>query len=182
MQLTRTRAPAPIVSLVDALVHLRVSHDSENDLIGGLIEAASDHIAGPSGVLGQCLGDQEWLVELPGWADPLVLPVQPVRAVVSVRYVDQAGVLQVLDPAAYRLVTPWAGRPELRPATAWPALGAATYPVELRLTCGAEPVPAAARAAALMIVSHFYDHREGGDGLPPAVHALLAPLRRGLVG
>lgn len=188
MILTRTVAPsqAPI-SLDEAAAHLRVSSGEEDHLIEGLIAAAVAYLDGPDGVLGRCLMAQEWQLRLSSWADPIRLPVEPVRSV-AVSYVDAAGVVQVLDGAGYSLRQPMGCGPQLRPAhgAAWPDLGDSDLPVTVTMQAGyseAAAVPAPLKVAMLMLIAHWFQNREAvvvgtiTSELPMAVAALIAPFR-----
>lgn len=51
MTLIRTGAPAvEPVTLVDAKAHLRITHSSEDDLIGGLVRAAREDVERATGM------------------------------------------------------------------------------------------------------------------------------------
>jgi uncharacterized phiE125 gp8 family phage protein len=52
------------VSLAEAKAHLRVDFDDEDALISGLIDAATQHLDGWSGVLGRALMPQTWEMSL----------------------------------------------------------------------------------------------------------------------
>src|SRR5690606_10673336 len=48
------------VTLAEAKLHLRVDHDDEDALISNLIQAATGHLDGWTGILGHCLVEQVW--------------------------------------------------------------------------------------------------------------------------
>lgn len=188
----RVTPPAvPLLSLEEAKVHCRVDADDEDGLIEGLIAAATDHLDGWSGILGRCLVNQQWrlgLIGFPTWGG-VKLPFPDVSAA-SVSYVDENGDEQSLDDDLFEVVEGWGGsilRARSQSQT-WPAVSTdAAAPVAATITSGygpaAEDVPAAIRQAALLMVGHWYEHRQAAvtgltvAELPMAVDALLAPHR-----
>lgn len=189
MRLTLVTAPsADPVDLVSAKRHCRVDHADDDDFIGSLIAAASNHIEGPSGILGRAIMPQTWLLELSGWVSSIVLPVEPVRSV-SVAYTDANGEAQTLAADQYSL-SAWPSA-----ATTWrfvddavrPVLDAVEYPVRITIEAGfasADAVPEPLKVAILMLVGHWYGNREavivGTSSAPTsmAFDALIAPFRR----
>lgn len=67
-----------VVSLEDAKAQCRVSHDDEDMLISGLIDAATAHLDGLNGTLGLALGPQTWRAVFDAGDDTSVLPLGPV--------------------------------------------------------------------------------------------------------
>ena len=114
MQLITPPAGEP-VSLAEAKLHLRVDFDDDDSLIQVLISAARqaaetltnrqlvtarwrmvlDSFPGPS-LMGVPAGQ---VFTLPGHA--VLLPKSPVQSVVEIRYLDMAGVWQVMPAANY---------------------------------------------------------------------------------
>uniref|UniRef100_UPI002AFFC390 head-tail connector protein n=1 Tax=Hoeflea sp. TaxID=1940281 RepID=UPI002AFFC390 len=74
------------VSLAEARLHLRVDEDADDTLITSLIGAAVDHLDGWTGILGQCLVEQEWRQDFDAFASCLSLPLGPVTSITSVDY------------------------------------------------------------------------------------------------
>lgn len=76
----------PVVTLAEAKDHLRVSHDDEDWLIAGLIDAATAHLDGVGGVLGRALNPQTWRAVFCGGAAgelplvPVISKMAPVTA------------------------------------------------------------------------------------------------------
>lgn len=68
----------PVVSLDEAKAHLRVSHDDEDDLIRGLIAAATAYLDGLDGVLGRALSPQTWRAVYREGSATDCLPIGPV--------------------------------------------------------------------------------------------------------
>lgn len=187
MQLIRTVAPAAALSTAEVRAHLRVSATDEDVLIDAMAAAVAAYLDGPAGILGRAILTQTWTVQLTSWADALVLPVEPVQSV-SVAYVNTLGATVALSSALYVLIRPFGAAPFLRPVvgTAWPALGAADWPVTVTVNAGESVLPADLRVAMLMMVGQMFENREGGGekamaDLPPAAAALLARHRRGVL-
>lgn len=189
MRLTRTTEPNELpVDLAAAKLHCRVDSDVEDDVINGLIAAATEYLDGPAGVLGRALVSQEWLLELAAWPNGLTLPIEPVQSV-SITYIDTDGVEQSLDAATFELVQPGASQPThlvLTERAALPQLGSGLYPVKISITAGfggAAAVPQGIQTAIYMLVAHWYEHRqpvvvgEAVSDVPMAVSALLARWR-----
>lgn len=186
--------PEPIVTWAAADAHLKLDGDtSQQAFVESLIAAATGHIDGPNGWLGRALGVQT--LEARGesfWPDDWRLPYPPHIDVVSVKYVDGAGVLQTVDSAAYEL-----DERAILPAygTSWPTPRGSRASVQLRYRAGyvadpeADPlvatVPAPIRAAILLMAGDLYRFREtavvgtvGADiPMSTTVENLLAPYR-----
>jgi uncharacterized phiE125 gp8 family phage protein len=123
---------------------------------------------------------------------PLVvhLPVAPVSAIVSVTYLDGAGDVQTLDPAAYSLYA-HPDRPEmaLDPLYVLPEMAIGRSSVRVRVTAGPDadnPIPRAVAQAILLTVADLYANRESTSAtslfeIPHGPDRLLQPYMRGLV-
>ena len=177
------------VTLAEAKAHLRVEHGEEDGLISALVETVTARLDGRRGILGGfCLVTQTWQEEFDGFASwGLPLALAPVASIVTVAYVDAAGLPATLAPTAFRLTEGRNGCTRLDPAlhTEFPATTAG-HPVVVTYVCGVEPedVPAALRTAILLQVGHLYTYREGGGSdalLSGPVEALLWPFKRVLV-
>ena len=169
------------VPVAAAKAHLRVDHDLDDAHIEDLIRAATEHLDGWSGVLGRALEAQTWELALDAFPDGAIrLPLGPVASVTSVIYADPAGAEQTVDPGAYVLdaqsVEGW-----VVPIDGWPATMETVNAVRVRWVAGTG-TPRAARQAILLLVGHWYAHREAvGEAaveLPLGVQSLIAPLRR----
>lgn len=187
MRLKPVTAPAAQpVTLDEAKAHLRVTAADEDALITALIAAAVGHVDGPSGTLGRALVEQEWDLLLDDFpCDELELPLPPLRSVTSITYVDEQGATQTLAPAAYE-VDASGPRGVVLPAygQTWPRTRVQRNAVTVRFKAGygttGASVPAAIRAAILLLVGDLYANREAqGDTLArnATVDALLFPYR-----
>ncbi len=173
--LTRITAPAATpITLEEAKAQLRVDHEDEDLLIHHYIDAATAWLDGPAGILGRCLVTLSLQMDLDSVTGPLLLPF-PDSEFDSAVFPDAAG--SDLDYRIDRrdqrlLVQPFAGFGRPAAITFTAGYGA---PAD---------VPAAIRQAMLLLIAHWYEHREAvslgasPSALPMAVDALLAPYRR----
>lgn len=188
-----TAPAAPVISTSDAKAHLRVVSSSEDALIAAFVLAAIAHLDGWSGILGRCLVTQEWRQDFAGWPEDgrLRLPfpdVDPDSVVVT--YLDTLADEQVVPDTQYEVLEDARGTyVEFRAAFTSPSLeDDRAAPVWVQFDAGygaAAAVPAAIRAAILLIVGDLYENRENSvisearvQALPIAADRLLTPYRR----
>ena len=185
MSLVLDTAPAVIVTKAEAKKHLRIFHDDEDEYIESLVSAATYHIDGPDGVIGRCLGEQVWVWTIDGIPScPLHIPMPPTISVDAIVYDNVSNV-----------ETPYTGFRVLHldattGAYILPAIDG-VHPttngepgcVRIEFTAGFDPLPASIKHAVLLLVSHWYEHREAAVDtgakfglleLPFGVRALLA--------
>lgn len=176
------------VTLAEAKAHLRVEHTADDAYITTLIEAVRTCI---EGITHRALVTQTLELTLdafPSCSGVVRLPRNPVSAVTSVQYIDDAGITQTLDAAKYRVdlksivarLTPAYGE-------IWPTTRPITNAVIVTFTAGygtAGAVPKAIKQAILLSIGTYYDTlRETvivGDSVqevPPAAGFLLGPYR-----
>lgn len=185
----RTVAPAaPLLTIADAKAHLRVDHADEDALISGLIDAAHAHIDGYGGTLGRALITQTWTVDFPTFMNRMDIPLAPVQSA-TIQYYDSTNAQQTLATSVYAVLTDGLGPyVDLKYNQQWPQTYTRDDAVKITFVAGygatAASVPAAIRAAMLLLISHWYDNRstlsigESVSELPFSVSALLAPFRR----
>lgn len=186
-KLTTGPAAEP-VTLAEAREHLRVTHTGEDALIGSLITAAREHV---ESVTGLRLIDQDWELALPAFPQPrahqprttaeaIELPGWPLQSVDAVTYRDATGALQTLAPEAYR-VDDFRRPARLTPIGQWPATES-DNPLAVRVTYslgfGADgvEVPAAIRAAILLLVGDLFENRQGQQEAALVGNATVAAL------
>ncbi|MCW1431398.1 head-tail connector protein [Novosphingobium sp. JCM 18896] len=180
------------VSLDDAKRQVRV-HTSDNTFNAELqayIDAATNHLDGPNGILDRVLEPQVWELTLDAFTDSIEIPLRPVISVESIKYSDADGAEQTLNPDAYTV--------DLSSSTAWVVRNSAeSYPqtvdginaVRVRFTAGyalsgsESGVPAALKQAILLLVGHFFENKAAVSvgnptEVPLAFNALVMPYRR----
>lgn len=197
MSLKLIEAPAvPVVSLTDMKAHMRVDHDDDDDLIEGLVVAATQHLDGRDGWLGRAFITQTWELILDGFPHcEMRIPLPPLQSVESVKYDDAAGVEQTLAADKYTVDT--ASEPGwIVPVynTRWPVTLRAINAVRVQFICGypgdgASPedltanVPRPIVEAVKRIVGTLYEIRETvivgstPTKVSAAAEAMLAPYR-----
>lgn len=185
MTLFQTVAPlAEPVTLSEAKRSLRLDHDSEDELIGGLIRAAREEVEAACGL---ALIEQSWrlcLDRLPR-SGLVHLRRHPVREVLSVTVYGGDGEASLVDPASYQLDA--ASRPARLQFHRPPLPGIAMNGIEIDFTAGfgeaGTDVPDLIKRAMLVLVAHWYEFRASFSGreqpvsFPPGYERLIAPWR-----
>lgn len=187
MRLELVTAPTGRVLTIDAVKqNLRIAHDDDHALLGGLIDAVTSYLDGPYGILRNCLLDQVWAVSAPAWGR-LRLGLGNIKSVELVKYWPaDGGAVVTLDPSAYQLWDDAHGA-FLTFVSTPPALAFRRDAVTAHFKAGygaaAKDVPDAVRQAMHLLVGHYYKHSEAvitgtrPTELPLGVKALLAPYR-----
>lgn len=187
----RTVAPsATPVSLSEVKAHCRVDDSDSDTVLTALLNAAVDHLDGYSGILGRCMVEQSWRIDLADWpAGGLIrLPFPDVSAISSIKYYDEDNAEQTVDGANYQRVQDALGSVVRlvddfdAPAVYDDRLDA----VQVTFVAGfgnAAAVPAPLKVAIMLLVSHWNENREavgagGFDEMPFGTKALVAPYRR----
>lgn len=156
------------LSVADVSEYLRLD-DSPTDtlLISSLITAARQHL---ENYLNRYIAEQTVELALTGWKDKIDLSA-PVQSVTSVKYLDENGVQQTLNPNQYIVDT------YSEPAAIYPAYDV-TYPnlydqennVKIRYVVGftsggspdTNPLPDPLKFAMMLIIGDLYANREAG--------------------
>lgn len=178
-----TAPTTDMVSLAEAKAHCRVDHDDEDAYLVALIEAATGHLDGYSGVLGRALLPQTWRQDFEDFGDVMRLPVGPVQSVTTVSYQDANGADQTLASTEYVLLRDDFGDyVTLAANKSWPSVGERADAVKITYLTGSAGIPSAIKHAALLLVGHWFSHREAVSAgsmmaTPMAVDALLTPHR-----
>lgn len=124
--------------------------------------------------------------------DTIRVPRPPLQSVSWVKYYDAAGVQQTLDPAKYHVAPAGEpGRIVLKSESVWPEVqDGRPEAVEVQFVAGygaASAVPAAAKAAILVVMAAARENPAGDDnilvrgGLPASARRLLNTLEFGEV-
>jgi uncharacterized phiE125 gp8 family phage protein len=173
------------ITLAVAKAHLRVDFDDDDTLIGALITAAREYC---EDVLGRALMTRtlEGALDDEPEGDTITLPRPPLSSVRSVKFYDTDDVATTVDPADYLVdITSEPGRVVLNDGAEWPQVDlrpANAVVIEFDAGYGDDPedVPAKFRQAMLLMIGHWYTHREEvsvGSGsampIPFAASALL---------
>lgn len=164
MSLVLDTAPAAVVTKAEAKRHLRIFHDTDDDYIEGLVSAATYHLDGPDGALGRCLGSQKWIWTIDGFPSgncPLSIPMPPTVSVDAVAYDNTVNVEAAYT--GFRVLHPGATTGTyLLPAIdgEYPDTNGEPGCVRVTLTAGYDPLPTTIKHAILLLVSHWFEHRE----------------------
>ena len=188
MTLVLTSGPAvEPVSLAEAKLHLRVDANSEDTLISSLIITSRLHV---EAALGLALITQSWSYFLDAWpaGASVKLPLRPIQSVTAVKLYAPDDSAETLAPDTYQIDGAAAPPRVIRQgALAWPPPKRPANAIEIALVAGygdaAADVPAPIRQAVLLLVAHWYEHREpvviGAPtaAVPQMVSQLLHPFR-----
>jgi len=188
MALVLTSGPAvEPVTLAEAKAHLRVDGTAEDTLIGSLIITSRLHI---EAALGLALITQGWSYFLDDWPPgrEVALPLRPVQSITAVKLYAADESLETLAAGSYLL--DGGGSPARlvrRTNAAWPKPSRPAGGIEIAFIAGygdaAASVPAPIRQAILLLIAHWYEHREPVEvgsasvPVPPMVSDLLQPYR-----
>jgi uncharacterized phiE125 gp8 family phage protein len=193
MATVQTSAPAiEPVTLAAVKAHLRIDTNDEDALLQSLIMTARLHI---EVALGLALITQTWSCYFdrwPKWNDgrngpgTLVLPLSPVSSVDAIRVYSEDGTFATLPRASFTLdLASRSPRIAPRAVTTAPMAGRPLNGIEIAVTAGfganAADIPAPIRQAHLLLVTHWYEHRDPNEigaeetHIPSGVSSLLAP-------
>lgn len=166
------------VTVAEAKKHMRVEHDEEDEVIAGMVGAATEYIEKQ---IGRALVSRDYELSCYDIERLDRLPIAPVQQVLSLTYYSPTD--GVLDAQAddFTLVSAL-DRPRVRFG------GHVTNrDVVIRFRAGygtAADVPRALKHAVLLMAGHFYEHREavtmGGGGafaVPMTIESLINPYR-----
>lgn len=172
--------PSAVLTLAELRLHLRADEDVlEDTLLAAQLESARGYC---EHYTGRAIGSQT--VELAIDAFPLgaiELPMSPVTAIASVKFIDTSYVEQPVNSVFYTL-DDYGHSHWLLPAAgiAWPVTAPIANAVKVRYVSGS--LPATVRAALLLLVGHLYENRENTvmkemREVPIGVHALLDTVK-----
>lgn len=172
-----------ILSVEVCKAHLRVEHDSEDDLIEALRDAAIEYVERYCGVkLGAQTG-LTWRAErLPSSTSaPVDLALQPVTQITAIEWEDSDGAAVAGEVADYRV----SSRGLLRPAVgkSWPSGVAGEVVVTFDAGYAADETPPSLLHAVRLMMGHLYMNREAvvttgmAGEVPLGVAALCGPFR-----
>jgi uncharacterized phiE125 gp8 family phage protein len=161
--------------------HLRFVTHSEDDLILGWIQAASEDFERETGIQILTATREFWMDSFP-WQREIELPRPPLQTIAYVAYDDTDGTEQVFDgsPLPYLLQNPQGplarrGRIALAvPGVLWPQAAYHAKAVRIRYTCGygdsGANVPQQIKTALYLLVANYHKFRsevhEGRSSIP----------------
>jgi len=172
------------VTLAEARLHIRASDSTDDDtLITAWITAAreiAEHYT-QRGLAPQTL--EAALDEFPDDDDDNIdLPMSPVASITHIKYTDTAGTEQTVSSTAYALSLYGDAR-RVAPTYGnyWPITQDIPDAVRIRYVTGYTTCPKAVKAALLLMISWFDQHRgdqmDPNDIQPPAAKALLNTVK-----
>jgi uncharacterized phiE125 gp8 family phage protein len=126
----------PPVTVEEMATHLRIEHTDDNDLLTGLIAAATDFIQSETG---QTLATTEYELTLSAFPSgrDIRLPKFPLQEVDTIYFTDASGTQQALDPSIYTEDTAsMPGRLVLNPGHSWPQTNGKANSVSICFTAG----------------------------------------------
>ncbi len=164
------------------VIQLVQVYSAEDSLLTGLIQAAREYA---EGFQNRALCTQTWELVLNDWpnGDRIDVPLPPLQSITSIKYKDSDGTETTWDDTEYIVDTDgFLGGVVLADGYTWPEYD--LYPVgaiRIRFVAGyglAVSVPQRVKQAILLLVAHWYEHREGASekafSEPPfAIKALL---------
>lgn len=174
------------VSIDEVKAHLRLDGNSEDALIASLLLTSRLHI---ETALGLALMTQQWQLVRDVWpeAATVKIGIAPVQTINEIRVLDKDGVSTVVPSSSYTLEA--TGRPAriVPKDQAWPMPGRKAGGIQIDFAAGfgsaADAVPSPIRQALLLLVTHWYEHRDPieigapATAVPQAVNHLLHPYR-----
>jgi len=169
MLLTRTAAPADIISLTDLKAHLRIDHSYEDTALDFYRNAAIQALDGRDGYLRRALCTQTWEWYLPRfpYGNEMHFPLPPLQSVTSIAYYDLDNTLQTLASTEYlTYAQAHVGYVKLTALGSWPSTYERDDAVKATFVAGygnAAAVPAPVKWAALLIAARLYANRGDGD-------------------
>ncbi len=162
MSLSLHTAPTLLpVSLEEARTVQHVDESDEDYLLELAINQATEDA---EQIMKRAISPQKWQLTLYAFDGVLTLQRPKVTAVDSVKYVNTEGVLNTLDPSAYKLSASSDYTATLHPAygTSWPSTRAEPEAVQVVFTCGdanVAAVPASIKAWILLRVGALFEFR-----------------------
>lgn len=176
---TVTVAPASEpVSLSEAKAQTRVDGTANDTSLALYIAAARAHV---EAYCGTPLVSRTVTVKCDIFDDFERFPLAPLSSVSSITYVDTASAPQTLSTDVYEVRSDGLiGSIVLKSGQSWPAIESGSR-ITLTATVGYAAVPDGIRLALLLLIGHWFEHREASDkpleSIPMGVDALLANWR-----
>ncbi len=163
------------VELEEAKIHLSVSHNSDDGLIQGFLDAATEFV---EGYTGRKLISQIWQLTCSSWEEAeTVLPFGNLGVVLSVAYKDPDGVSKIISGDEYGISGIGTDEGEIVFLSGFSSPSLYEFdPITIEFNCGypsADQVPDSLKSAILLKLSELYEDVD----TEKAVHALCGPFR-----
>ena len=184
--LVKTTAPTTaVLSPADMRTHLRLDSTEQEELLAGLVQAATLSCEAEAGI--QCITATYQLHLAGWWGDHIELPRSPLQSIGSVTYTDSDGATQTLAGSNYVAVTAaLVGRLHRADGATFPTLDVVPQPVTVEFTAGygddAADVPQDVRHFITMLAAHWYVHAEPVQVMGGPVAPVPETLRRLMAG
>jgi len=164
------------VTLAEAKAQCRVDGSDSDTELNIYIKAARIFVEEYCGIK---LVSQTVVLRCGHFCDFIDLPVAPLSAVSSVKYLDTDGVEQTLDTAIYESVLVGLDPSiRLKINQTWPAIRPCVNDaIRVTATAGYATIPEPIRAAIMLIISSWFDNRTVGP-VPDGAVSLLSNYRR----
>ena len=173
--------PAVVIPIAQLMTHLKDegADTTRQAEMQGFLAAALGHA---EHYCGKCFGVQILELTLDAFpVDGIELPRGPVKAITSVKYLDEAAAEQTIAPENCVVDDYDSQQAWLLPAAgySWPTAGDTANAVKVRYEAGSALLPPAVRNALLLFVGHLDMNREAvitgtiATELPMSVKALL---------
>lgn len=163
-----SRSQALAVPLDEAKLALRVDHSDDDDRIEALIRSETERF---EAFCRRRMVRTEIEASFPNFAEPLVLPAEPLRQIVEVAYLDEEHVRQTVAPELYYTAQNEARQSEVRFADGFlaPMYSDRPYPVRVVFVAGFDDILATDaeedfviedrdKICILQLVAALYDH------------------------
>jgi len=177
------------IDSTEAKLHMAIDDSTFDTLINDYIKAARMYIEANTNRQ-ICTATYDLILDkFPGASGSICLPKGQLQSITSVKYIDTDGVEQTLAASNYS-VTDSREPAILDPAynKTWPATRLQRDAVTVRFVCGygdSSVTPEGIKQAALMMVGHYFEHREAvafnsvPSVVPLAVDSLLSVYKLG---
>ncbi len=165
MILKRAAPPAiEPVTLEEAKAYLRVDLSDDDSLIAGLIQTAREYA---ESFQNRALCTQTWELWLDSWPseDYIKIALPPLQSITSIKYYDTVNTEAIMPEADYLVdVISEPGRVALGYSQSWPTAALRTINgICITFDAGygdRANVPYLVRQAMLLLIGHWYEHRE----------------------
>jgi uncharacterized phiE125 gp8 family phage protein len=177
MWLEKTSPTTEPISLEEAKLHLRVENVEDDTLIALLISSAREAV---EKFLGWKIPERQFEIVLDRYPEmPYRFPIRPVQSVESIVCFLADGTSVELADETFRLSADGSLLVD-----SWPDGTPRGYDaLAITVTAGTDPVPASWKQAMLLLIGHWYEHRESVNigsitsVLPQGYEMLLWPDR-----